>query len=70
MNYMLLMKKISEEVDVNNEDTLAIKKVVSKHSLDIDKEEYEKKLVNILLANLKIYIVKHEKCIVDWLYIF
>jgi len=44
MNYMLLMKKISEEVDVNNEDTLAIKKVVSKHSLDIDKEEYEKKI--------------------------
>lgn len=44
MNYMLLMKKISEEVDVNNEDTLAIKKVVSKHSLDIDKEECEKKI--------------------------
>lgn len=44
MNYMLLMKKISEEVDVNNEDILAIKKIVSEHSLDIDKEEYEKKI--------------------------
>lgn len=42
MNYMHLMKKISDEVDITNEDTLAIKKIVSEHKLD--KEEYEKEI--------------------------
>lgn len=42
MNYMHLMKKISDEVDVINKDTLAIKKLVSEH--DLDKEEYEKEI--------------------------
>lgn len=44
MNYMYLMKKISEEVDVENEDILAIKKAVSNSKLDFDSEEYKEQI--------------------------
>ena len=44
MNYMYLMKKIADSVDVDDEDVKKIKKIVEKSNVDFTNGDYEKEI--------------------------
>lgn len=44
MNYMYLMKKIADSVDVDDEDVKRIKKIVEKSNVDFTNGDYEKEI--------------------------
>ena len=53
MNYMYLMKKISQEVEIENEDTLKLNKIVKSSDIDFESEKYKEEIKRFSEGNLK-----------------
>ncbi|MFR0823188.1 MAG: hypothetical protein ACLU84_04065 [Clostridia bacterium] len=53
MNYMYLMKKIAESVNVDNEKVSTIGEAVSKNESIFNKEQYEEQMNKFLNGELK-----------------
>lgn len=53
MNYMYLMKKISQEVEIENEDTLKLDKIVKSSDINFESEKYKEEIKRFSEGNLK-----------------